>query len=73
MSADNFVVIRKKDDGYYWGSFSASYWWHNEDEPFLDSDFTDGPFETEEEAEENAEEKLSYIEYGFEDDRPVKN
>lgn len=69
MSADNFAVVRKKGDGYYWGSFSASYYWSN-NEPYPDNEFTHGPFETREAAEEDADSDEHMIEYGLEPDRP---
>jgi hypothetical protein len=68
MSADNFVVVRRRADGYYWGNFSASYWW-GRDEPYPDSSFVNGPFATEEAAENDADASLGIIEYGFEKDR----
>jgi len=68
MSADNFVVVRKFEDGYYWGNFSASYWWQDNMGVYPDEDFTDGPFPTEEAAEDDADQKLGIIEYGFEKD-----
>ena len=70
MSADNFVVIREKSDGFYWGMFSASsdYLW------YPDEDFKYGPFSTKIDARINAEDELPIIEYGFYDDilPPIK-
>ena len=65
MSADNFVLIRKKSDGfYYWGNFSMSYD-SGEDIKHEDNRFKYGPFATSAKAIQDAEEKLTYIEYGI--------
>lgn len=65
MSADNFVVIRKFGEAdYRWGSFSASVVY----DYYKDADFTSESFKTYEDAEDNAWDELSIIEYGVSSD-----
>ncbi len=67
MSADNFVVVRKFDDGWYWAMGFATNYVEN-DKPFeaIEPDqFVNGPFGTAEEAEEHASKDLGIIEYGI--------
>jgi hypothetical protein len=71
-STDNFVVIRKKENGYYWASLQAQYWLKNNN-PYPDKLFTDGPFNSYTEAIENAKKELPCIKYGFKDDRKKIN
>ena len=65
MSADNYCVIKKKADGYYWGDFSASYDWDTPNDQLPDEEFTEGPFGTSDEAIDNAADDR-YWEYGIE-------
>jgi hypothetical protein len=62
MSADNFVEIRKFKDGWRW-----AVGWDSSDGtgPIPLDRFQYGPFETDDAAEENAEEILGFIEYGI--------
>ena len=70
MSADNFIVIREKKDGFFWANLSASYWlFERAEDEFPDEAFFDGPFETYELALEDAHEELDAIEYGVQPDR----
>jgi hypothetical protein len=68
MSADNFVVVRKFEDGWRWGEGSATYCIENNlhFETALSLDlFLNGPFVTLEEASNNANKELGIIEYGI--------
>lgn len=66
MSADNFVHIKEFEDGFYYVDLSASaYWdvqdWNNINVP--DKHYQFGPFETYEEAYDDADEH--FVEYGI--------
>jgi hypothetical protein len=68
MSADNFVIVRKFDDGWYWAMGFATYCVENNlsFEKALSLDcFVNGPFDTIEEASNNANKELGIIEYGI--------
>lgn len=68
MSADNFIHIRKFDDGFYYANLSASQYWDDGewDNIELSKEFyLYGPFRTFDEAFDNAEEEFAIIEYGI--------
>lgn len=70
MSADNFVEIRLFQDGWRWadGTDSQDNFPENklDDGGMLSLDrFTNGPFKTDDECYNNAEETLFFIEYGI--------
>jgi hypothetical protein len=68
MSADNFVVVRKFKDGWYWAMGFATYCFENNlsfDEAVSPRSFVNGPFETAEEAADYANKELVVIEYGI--------
>ena len=67
MSADNYVLVRKLHNGYYWGNLSASYHWSLDRVP--NRDLRHGPFISADAAATNAKESLSIIEYGIEYDK----
>ena len=64
MSADNYIVVRKFGiEDYRWGMFFAS------DDGYVNKVnklFNHGPFKTPREAEEDAYEHVTVIEYGIE-------
>jgi hypothetical protein len=67
MSADNFVVVRKFDDGWYWAIGFATYCVENNfsfEKGVRTSSFVNGPFESIEEASNHANKELGIIEYG---------
>jgi hypothetical protein len=67
MSADNFVVVRKFDDGWYWAMGFATYCTENNlsfEEAIRTQSFVNGPFDSIEEASNNANKELGIIEYG---------
>jgi hypothetical protein len=70
MSADNFIQVRKFDEEWFYANLSASQYWSSKvDWSELDLDrevYDQGPFDTEDEAFDHAEENISVIEYGFE-------
>lgn len=53
MSADNYIVVRKFNDGWYWGMGFASDQY--EDDRLPDSQFRNGPFKSSEVAANHAE------------------
>jgi hypothetical protein len=68
MSADNFVVVRKFKDGYYWAIGFATYCIENNlsfDKGVKPQSFVNGPFNTIEEASNHANKELGIIEYGI--------
>ena len=68
MSADNFVVVRKFKDGWYWSMGFATYCVENNlsfEEGVKPQSFVNGPFDTMEEASDNANKELGIIEYGI--------
>ena len=68
MSADNFVVVRKFEDGWYWAMGFATYCVENNlsfEEGVRLQSFVNGPFDTMEEASDNANKELGIIEYGI--------
>ena len=65
MSADNYAVVKKKKDGWYWGMFSDSLDRGTPNKELPDDEFDHGPFETDEEAENNAFDSC-FLEYGVE-------
>jgi len=69
MSADNFVVVRKFKDGYYWAMGFATYCVENnlsfEEGGVKSQSFVNGPFDTIEEASNHANKELGIIEYGI--------
>jgi len=66
MSADNFVIVRKFNDGWRWAMGFAS----DEDVPLPDTAFRHGPFASEFDAQDDAEKKCAVIEYGIKIERP---
>jgi len=68
MSADNFVAIRRFEDGWRWAEGSATYCAENDlslDSALKSDCFVNGPFDTIEEASNNANKELGIIEYGI--------
>jgi hypothetical protein len=68
MSADNFVVVRKFEDGWWWAMGFATYCVENNlsfGEGVKPRSFVNGPFETAEEAADHAKKELGIIEYGI--------
>jgi hypothetical protein len=67
MSADNFVVVRKFKDGWYWAMGFATHCVENNlsfEEGVRPQSFVNGPFGTSEEAADHANRELGVIEYG---------
>lgn len=68
MSADNFVVVRRFEDGWRWGEGSATHC-VEKNMPFEKAlgpgCFKNGPFDTMDAAANHAEKELGIIEYGI--------
>jgi len=64
MSADNFVQVKRFDDGWYWSMGSASVEYENNILP--DDYFKSGPFKTVDDACQDAHDECMIIEYGIE-------
>ena len=65
MSADNYVIVRRFRDGWRWAMGFAS-----DDVTLPDEAFRHGPFDSEFDAQDDAQEKCQVIEYGIEIERP---
>jgi hypothetical protein len=68
MSADNFVVVRRFEDGWRWAMGFATYCVENNlsfDEAVGPRSFVNGPFGTADEAIDHANKELGVIEYGI--------
>lgn len=70
MSADNVAIVKEFNEGWYWSDVSFSWWSclsrEEQVKELPNLDWLDGPFETSNEATEDAYESCFIIEYGVE-------
>lgn len=66
MSADNSVVVKRFGDGWRWAEMRGEI-------PVVNEDFTNGPFETCWDAQDDARDKIDVIQYGVDILRPSDN